>query len=134
MKRVIIALIFIIAGFELVKAQIYAGYGCKDPDAWFDKEIYFVATNEYGDLSNVNFLVNRQDNYYIENWKYGETIQIDKSSMKKGSSVELYVNGKYVDSWYCSEDKPSLTEKIWDNYNRSIIKGSVKLLLKIIRK
>lgn len=27
------------------KAQVIGGFDCADPNAWFDKEIYFVAYN-----------------------------------------------------------------------------------------
>jgi len=96
-KRCNILLVAIL--FSLfANAQFLAGFGCGDPDAWFDKEIFFYcqnqATNYYGygvNLQNVTFIINGELQLDVSGvWEYGDFIIIDKSNdieFEKGSIV-----------------------------------------------
>lgn len=120
-------------------AQIYGSFECKDPDAWFDKEICFVAYNGYvyygygQNLQNVQFRVNGKDWYTVAYWRYGTYATLENADLEKGSSVEMYINNQRVGYWVCNESQPSLVGKIWDKYKKKIVKGGVSGIIKIIR-
>ena len=46
MKKVLLFVLICLSTLNM-KAQILGAFDCKDPDAWFDKEIYFIAQNNF---------------------------------------------------------------------------------------
>lgn len=143
-----ITLLFVLAFYTLsMNAQrIDGGFGCGDPDAWFDKEIFFWcennATNYYGyglNLSNVSLVVNGEDQYDVNGiWQYGTRLILDASNeikFEKGSTVAIYVNGQFIQSWTCDQNNPTATDVIMRAYEEKP-KGKVNLsgVLKILKK
>lgn len=129
-----------------INAQFIAGFGCEDPDAWFDKEIYFYcqnqATNMYGygmNLSNISLVIDGEMQVDFSGmWYYGDFIFLSEQNgfdFEKGSTVALYVNGYYQCSWTCNERNPSawdVAKRAWSKKPRTKI--DTKGLLKIIKK
>lgn len=137
-KFLLILLVFV--STVVAKAQVYGEFSCKDPDAWFDTEIYFVAINQFAingypqNISNVTFCVDGEDYYNLPYWQYGSFIQIDGSKMKKGTTVAMYVNNQYIYQWECPSSNPSFSERMWDKYKLKVYAGTVKGTLKGIAK
>lgn len=137
-----------------MRAQFSGGFGCGDPDAWFDKEIYFYCqnnvTNYYGygqNLSNVSFVVYDGKDYshfdYYGIWTYQGLIFIDKEQFKfkKGCIVYLFLGDDCYGSWTCNTNNPTTWDNIKRLYDmkpkgRSNIKIKVdwKRLAKLLRK
>lgn len=135
-----------------IKAQFVAGFGCGDPDAWFDKEIFFYCQNQaingygYGmNLSNTSFVIDGSFQIDVSGvWEYGDFIIIDKANgveFKKGSTVALYVNGYYQGGWTCPTSNPTAWEVAKRAYSYKPkgrtnlnIKGTVKAILKRLKK
>lgn len=138
MKKIVFSLLVLFSAI-CANAQIYGTFGCKDPDAWFDKEIYFVAYNGfvyygYGqNLQNVQFRVNGKDWYTVAYWQYGTYATLEDAELEKGSTVEMYMNNQRIGYWVCSESQPSLTGKIWDEYKKKIVKGGLSGIVKILK-
>lgn len=143
-----ITLIFLSLFSLCVNAQFIGGFGCGDPDAWFDKEIYFYCQNQarnyygYGvNLQNVSFVIDGEtqiDVYGI--WEYGDIIIIDKDnevSFDKGSVVGVYVNGQYYGSWTCYQSDPTAIEiakRTFKKKPKGRLNLNTKGVLKILRK
>lgn len=143
MRKFIIIAVMSVA--YLVNGQtIYADFTRKNPDSWFNKEICFVAVNKsvwvdyygnrYGqDIKQVAFAVNGTEWYYVDGgtWFYDHTIVIDSPNIKKGSTVSLYINGRFVNSWTCNSSAPYASSDIKGAYRAYRIgKRVVKLLRK----
>ena len=145
-RRIHILLLFML--FSLgSSAQFSGGFGCGDPDAWFDKEIYFYcqnqATNYYGypiNLQNVSFVINGELQLDLSGvWGYGDYIIIGKDNgvkLEKGSMVSVLVNGQFYGPWICSESNPTALEIAKRAYKkkprgRVDVKGVLKILRKI---
>lgn len=80
MKRYLVTCILALTTI-LANAQFNGGFGCGDPDAWFDKEIYFFCQNNasngyYGlNLSNVSLVINEETQVDVDGiWFYGDFI------------------------------------------------------------
>lgn len=92
-------------------AQFYGTFGYGDPDAWFDKEIYFTCKNEYSaygygqNLSNVSIVINEETQYNLSGiWGYGTYLYVGKEigiELSGGDTVAVYVGNQYIDSWTC---------------------------------
>jgi hypothetical protein len=146
MRKVV--LLFALLCSLSIKAQFAAGFGCGDPDAWFDKEIYFYCQNQarngygYGlNLSNISLIINGNLQIDVSGvWEYGDFIIIDKANgieFEKGSTVALYVNGYYQGGWTCSTSNPSawdVAKRIYNNKPRGRSNLNLKGALKILRK
>ncbi len=146
MKKVLLTLLFTVMAL-FANAQFYGGFGCGDPDAWFDKEIYFYCQNNanngyYGlNLSNVSLVIDGETQVDLGGiWIYGDYIFLGSDNgfdFSKGTTVALYVNGHYQNSWTCQTSDPSATEvakRIWDNKPRGRSNIGGKNILKILRK
>lgn len=140
------SIIFILFCTISVKAQFVGGFGCADPDAWFDKEIYFWCQNQatngyYGvNLSDVSFVIDGETRVDATGtWYYGDCIFMSQDNgfeFSKGSTVALYVNGYYQTSWTCNSSNPSamdIAKRAWKEKPRGRM-GSGKSVLKILRK
>lgn len=89
--------IFVFAFFALVvKAQFCGVFYQADPDAWFDKEPYFMCRNSFvynGWGQNISAVINDEEVYsfpYV--WMYGSYIVIGKDSgveFSSGDKVSL---------------------------------------------
>lgn len=125
MKKYIV-LISLLCGSISLSAQVTGGFFCGDPDAWFDKEIFFYAKNnlrnQYGyglDLPNVVIIINNEYKFETDVWPFGAELVLDKSdgvSFDKGSSVVVYVNGQYFDQWTCTTGNPTtmdIAKRAW---------------------
>ena len=122
------------------KAQVIGAFDCADPNAWFDKEIYFVAYNNmvnywgYGmTLSNVQLCVNGKKWYYIDTWQYGTYATLENCGLDKGSIVKMYINGQCYAQWICSESQPSLASTFYRAFRDYKISKRVYKFLKRIR-
>lgn len=140
--------LFIVAGLFLsmnLSAQVVAGFGCKDADAWFDKEIYFwcqnVAVNYYGYpmyLNNVSLVADGARYDLQGSWSYGTYIFLDASNgvkLNQGSLVSVYVGGQYIGTWKCMEKNPTAMDVIrraWESKPKT--KTNANGLLKFIKK
>lgn len=123
MKRIILLTLLLIS--ISATAQVTGGFFSGDPNAWFDKEIFFYAKNNlrnnygYGvDLPNVTIIVNNEYKFETDVWPYGAEVVFDKSDgvkFDKGSTIVVYVNGQYFDQWTCSTGNPSA----WDVAKRA---------------
>lgn len=133
MKRIMLLLIVIIYAITS-RAQIQGGFNCRDPKAFFDKEIYFVAyngwtvTDYYGrtygqDVYNPVFVVNGKDTYTMTNgvWSYGSSVTIEGTKLDKGSTVSLYINNRLIQTWTCRESQPSIAETSLRIYSDSLV-------------
>lgn len=143
-----IALFFALLCSMGVKAQFVGGFGCGDPDAWFDKEIYFCcqnqAVNAYGygmSMTNIALVVDEEWQVDVSGvWEYGDFIIIDKDNgfdFKKGSTVSLYVGGYYQETWTCSTSNPSVwdvAKRAYSNKPKGRTNINIKGVLKILRK
>lgn len=139
MSRKLILLIFVAFFATIIRAQVDAGFDSKDSDAWFDKEIYFLAYNNYvaygygQPIYNAAFVVDGKDTYYVNGvWGYGQSVVIDGTKMDKGTTVALYVNGQHVKSWVCNESNPSIAKtsfRLYKDYR--MLKRIIKLAKKI---
>ena len=130
-KKLIRLYFFVLLFFNPVPiiAQFNGGFGYGDPDAWFDKEIFFSCQNNYKDagcgqdFSNVTLVVKGSPYKLSGVWNYGSYISIGKNNGVKfstGDKVELYVNNKYIASLTCPK-QPTMHLKM---------KGSGKILKK----
>lgn len=134
-----------------MSAQFAGGFACGDPDAWFDKEIYFYCqnnvTNNYGygqNLVNVFFVVYDGEEYHCFNsnfWGYRDFLFIDNRlfEFKKGNIVYLFIGEQCYGSWECYTSNPTTLETIKRLYemkpNRPTkIKMDWKKLLKVLKK
>lgn len=142
MKKFLLILLVVVSTV-VAKAQVFGEFSCKDPDAWFDTEIYFVATNEFvyngypQNIRNVAFCVDGEDWYNLPFWQYGTFIQIDGSKMSKGSVVSMFVDNHYMCQWECTSAKPSFSERMWDKYKFKVYggaaKGTIKGIIKLMK-
>lgn len=145
MKRILLIFAFVLS-YILTDAQFYGGFGCGDPDAWFNKEIYFycqnVANNGYYgmNLNNVSFVIDGTTQVDLDGqWLYQDVVFLGQDNgfkFSKGSTVGIYVNGQYYGSWTCNSDNPSATDiakRLWDNKPRGRSNAG-KSLLKLLRK
>lgn len=145
MKKFIIVA-FMSAAFMVNGQTIYADFTRKDSDSWFNKELCFVAINKsvwadyygnrYGqDISRAAFLVNGTEWYYVDGgtWFYDHTIVIDSPNIKKGSTVSLYINGRFVNSWTCNRSDPYTSSDVKTAYRAYKIGKKVAKLLRKIR-
>lgn len=134
LRKIIVSVVCLLSVCSM-HAQFNGGFDCKDPDAWFDTEIFFICQNAcvyYGypqNVQNAAFLVNDEDWYTIDNWQYGTYVTIT-DGLKKNSTVALYINNQYITTWTCYSATPSLTGRLWDKYNKDIKKGIVKGVVK----
>lgn len=146
MKRIIIALTLALTAV-LANAQFFGGFGCGDPDAWFDKEIFFYCKNNatngyYGlNLTNVSLVINGETQVDLDGvWTYGEFLFLGPDNgfeFSKGSSVALYVNGYYQNTWHCTTSNPTALDtakRLWDLKPQGRSRVSVKSFLKILRR
>lgn len=122
------------------RAQVSGGFNCADPNAWFDKEIYFVAYNGminywgYGmNLSNVQLCVNGEKWFYLRTWNYGTYATLKDCGLEKGSVVKMYVNGQYYAQWVCNESQPSLSSVFYRAYHDYKISKRVYKFIKKIK-
>lgn len=116
MKRLLFAITFVCMAI-IAKAQFVGEFGCGDPEAWFDKEIYFYCQNNatngyYGlNLSNVSLVIDGETQVDVDGvWVYGDLLFLDTHNgfkFSKGSTVSLYVNGYYQNSWTCPTSNPN---------------------------
>lgn len=93
--------IFVFAFFALVaKAQFYEVFYQADPDAWFDKEPYFMCMNSFvyngwgQNIQNISAVINDEEVYFFPYvWMYGSYIVIGKDGgveFSPGDKVSLY--------------------------------------------
>ena len=127
-----IRLFFIITLFFIpisTIAQFKGGFGYGDPNAWFDKEIFFSCQNNYKragqgqNFSNVTLVVKGVPYRLSGVWNYGCYISIGNDNgieFSTGDKVELFINDKYIASWTCPK-QPTMHLKM---------KGTWKLLKK----
>lgn len=78
----------------------------------------------YGlNLSNVSLVVNGEDRYDVDGyWQYGTCLFLDASNgieFEKGSTVSVYVNGQYIDSWRCPTSNPTTTDVIMHAFKKN---------------
>lgn len=146
MKRLLFA-ITLVCTTIIAKAQFAGGFGCGDPDAWLDKEIYFYCQNNanngyYGlNLSNVSLVIDGETQIDIDGiWEYGDLLFLGADNgfkFSKGTTVSLYVNGYYQNSWTCPTSNPNaidVARRIWDKKPRGRSNIGGKNILKILRK
>lgn len=146
MNRLLLIITFTFTAI-FANAQFIGGFGCGDQNAWFDKEIYFYCINNanngyYGlNLSNVSLVINGETQIDVDGlWIYGDGLFLSKDNgfeFSKGTTVTLYVNGYFQNSWTCNTSNPTaidVAKKLWDlkPQGRSNIGG--KNILKILRK
>lgn len=152
MKKILFTLALLISICVNLKAQFYGGFAAADPNAWFDREIYFYCQNnttsinmwgyQYGvNLTNVQLVINNQYRVDLNGWwNYGDYIFLTSDNgfeFDKGSNVALYVNGYYQFTWYCNSSNPSAIEVVkraHEQYKIKMPKGTVGKLIKILRK
>lgn len=145
MNRIILSLTLLLTAL-LSNAQFYGGFGCADPDAWFDKEIYFYCQNNanngyYGlNFTNVSLVIDGTSRVDLSGvWVYGDYIFLSADSgfeFTKGSSVALYVNGYYQTTWTCPTSNPTtvdVVKRAWKKKPRGKL-GMGKQVMKILRK
>lgn len=138
MKKLLLFVLLSLSTIYL-KAQVQGAFDCKDPNAWVDKEIYFVAQNNYvyygygQNLANVSFVVNDKYIYTINGyWYYGNYIVIDDVKMDKGTVVSMYIGNQCVSTWTCNQSSPSILSTALSAYrDYRIAKRVIKLLKKI---
>ena len=147
MKRTLLLFAFLFIS-TIASAQFTGGFGCGDPNAWFDKEIYFWCQNKasngyYGlNLQNISIVIDNKTQIDFDGvWVYGDYIFLGKDdgcNFDKGSTVSLYVNGYYQHTWTCLTSNPTTTDvikRLWDNKPKGRIKSNIgKNVLKILRK
>lgn len=146
MNKLILSVILALIGITS-NAQFAGGFDCADPDAWFDKEIYFYCQNNanngyYGlNLSNVSLIVDNQYQVDVDGlWYYGSFLFLSKDTgfeFSKGSTVALWVNGYHQGTWICPTSNPTAVDIVkhaWSKkpHGRLGIKG--KDVIKILRK
>ena len=131
-----------------IKAQFVAGFGCGDPNAWFDKEIFFYCQNQarngygYGlNLTNISLVIDGDTQIDVSGvWAYGDFIILDKANgveFEKGSTVALYVNGYYQGGWTCQTSNPTawdVAKKAYKNKPRGKSNLNLKGALKILKR
>lgn len=145
MKKFLV--IFLLVSSSIIaNAQFLGGFGCADPDVWFNKEIYFYCQNYanngyYGlNLSNVSFVINDLYPFDVDGvWVYGDYIFIGNDQIKfsKGDKVSLYINGYYQGSWECTTSNPSaidVAKRIYKNKPRTRMSGLGKSILKLVKR
>ncbi len=104
--RKFLALLFAFCSIT-VSAQIAAGFGEADPDAWFDKEPYFWCKNQtYYPIYNVTLIYNQEYEYSLNNnaWLSGGILTLGKSNgieFSPGDTVHLLIGGQCVGMWTC---------------------------------
>lgn len=146
MKRLLFAVTFVVIAV-ISNAQFYGGFGCGDKDAWFDKEIYFYcqnnATNGYYGLNlyNVSLIIDGTTQVDVDGvWVYGDYLLIGSDNgfkFSKGTTVALYVNGYFQNSWTCPTSNPTavdVVKRLWDKKPRGRSNIGGKNILKILRK
>lgn len=107
MKKITLLLLLCIS-FS-AHAQFSGAFYHADPDAWFDKEPYFLCQNNYvyngwgQNLQNITAVVNGENMYsfpYI--WQYGSSIKLGKESgveFSSGDVVSLYCGNYCIGTW-----------------------------------
>lgn len=104
--RLLSLFLIIIVSVQIGYAQFVGNFGEGDPDAWFDKEIFFACQNQtpYA-YSNVILVVNNEKMYtYPYSWYSGYYLTIGKSngvSLSSGDKVDLWIGNQYIGGWYC---------------------------------
>ncbi|MCM1220676.1 MAG: hypothetical protein NC548_39925 [Lachnospiraceae bacterium] len=146
MNRFLLIITFTFTAF-FAKAQFIGGFGCGDQNAWFDKEIYFYCINNanngyYGlNLSNVSLVINGETQIDVDGlWIYGDGLFLSKDNgfeFSKGTTVALYVDGYFQNSWTCNTSNPTaidVAKRLWDLKPRGRSNIGGKNILKILRK
>lgn len=129
-----------------VRGQIIAGFDCHSPNAWFDKDIYFVAFNnaqtfnQWGyvvpqSFGNVYACVNRETWYKISDvWYYNTYVTLENAKLDMGSTVEIYSNGYCIGSWVCNVKQPTFKDNVLRAYkNRPYTRPNPKGIQKFFR-
>lgn len=151
-KKVLLFALFILISISAKSqytGQIVGGFGCGDPDAWFDKEIYFAAYHDvsvwdpwYGGLvqqsyNDVVLSVNNEYYYEFTGWQYNTYLIINDIKMDKGDVVSMYINGIYSGCWVCDQKQPTFKDralKALDKKPHTRPSINVKKLRKVLRK
>lgn len=143
-KKVLIMTLFALITAS-VRSQIIAGFDCHSPNAWFDKEIFFVAHNNvsyydpwYGYVPNTFYNVYALVDgvWYGLNgpWNYNTAIFIDNVKLDQGSRVDLYSNGQFLGAWVCNEKQPTFKDVALRAYkNKPHTKPNSKSIQKLVR-
>ena len=129
----------------LLFGQFSGGFACADPDALFDKEIFFFCQNNatngyYGlNLQNISVVIDGETQVDFSGvWTYGEYLFLGKSDgfkFTKGSTAALYVNGVFQAYWTCYSSNPTTTEVIKNLWKKKPRTGNMgKNALKVLRK
>lgn len=146
-KRTILLIILCIISID-ISAQFIGGFGCGDPDAWFNKEIYFYcqnqAVNYYGvglNLQNVSFIIDGETQVDVSGiWQYGDYIILAESDgfkFNKGSVVAVCVNGTCYGIWTCYSSNPTASEivrRALKNKTKGRLNINAKNVMKVLRK
>ncbi len=128
-RKLTISIILCLVGVVSGKAQFVGNFGEGDPDAWFDKETFFVCYNQtpYA-WNNVSLVLNDSKVYtYPYTWYSGYYLSIGKGngvSLSAGDKVSLWVGNQCAGTWFCPKN-PSY---------RPRVKGGGKMAGKILRK
>lgn len=143
MKKLFVVLSLIIS--INMSAQVYGGFGCRDADAWFDKEIYFWCkhqmVNMYGypmQISNVTLFADGIQYDLQGMWDFDTYIFLDAANgvdFHKGSVVSVYIGGQLWGTWRCDESNPTamdVVKRAWSNKPKT--KTNANGILKFIKR
>ncbi|HJE39327.1 MAG TPA: hypothetical protein K8V47_06185, partial [Candidatus Amulumruptor caecigallinarius] len=93
-------------------AQFSAGFGAGDPDAWIDKEIYFVVQNQtYYQYANVMVFVGDRGYSCPGMWMPGGYLYVGPeigAKISSGEKVKLFIGNQLCGSWTAPKSSFSL--------------------------
>lgn len=106
MKRILLFLFGIIAMVSSATAQFAGEWGEADPDAWFNKEPFFVCLNNSPYYyTNVTLMLNNTDLYVLsEPWQSGQIVTLglgDGVDLDSGDRVSIFINDRIIGTWVC---------------------------------
>lgn len=97
---------------EFIRLEGY--FCCTDPNAWFNKNIFFYAKNIGFAIHDVLIVVNNNSHHFkYDYWSNGSEIVIDESEGVKfdnGSTVVIYSKGIRIGEWHCTMENPTILD------------------------
>ena len=141
MRKLIFVFVLALSAFLNVQAQFSGAFYHADPDAWVDKEPYFICRNLYvyngwgQNLQNITAVINGKDVYsfpYV--WEYGTDIVIGRSSgveFSSGDNVSLFWGNQCDGVWKYEPEFVVTRRKLGGKGANKVLKGAWKYIKRI---
>lgn len=137
-KRFLIIFMLAFGMTMSMNAQFSGDWGEADPDAWFNKEPFFVCMNNSPYYyTNVALMLNNNDLYVLsEPWQSGQMVTLglgDGVKLDSGDRVSIFINDRIIGTWVCPKSPKYKLPKVHGGGKaaKAILKRAWKYVKKI---